>query len=91
MLLTDLCLFYPSALLLVNQLLKAATTRAARSSGGGGGRVSDDESAQSTSDYLVALALILFNPTIVLIDHGHFQYNCARYCLPLVCVAISVC
>ena len=32
---------------------------------------------KSHYDSLVALALILLNPTIVLIDHGHFQYNCA--------------
>ena len=25
---------------------------------------------------LLGLVLILLNPTIVLIDHGHFQYNC---------------
>lgn len=27
------------------------------------------------TDYLISLLLVLFNPTIVLIDHGHFQYN----------------
>jgi alpha-1,3-glucosyltransferase len=27
------------------------------------------------SDYLMSLLLILLNPTLVLIDHGHFQYN----------------
>ena len=26
-------------------------------------------------DRLVALLLVLINPTLVLIDHGHFQYN----------------
>jgi alpha-1,3-glucosyltransferase len=27
-------------------------------------------------DYLASLLLVLLNPTLVLIDHGHFQYNC---------------
>lgn len=26
-------------------------------------------------DYLLSLLLVLLNPTLVLIDHGHFQYN----------------
>ena len=29
----------------------------------------------SDNDSLVTLLLVLINPTIVLIDHGHFQYN----------------
>lgn len=27
------------------------------------------------NDHLITLLLILLNPTLVLIDHGHFQYN----------------
>ena len=57
MLLTDLILFYTSALLLVNTIIAKKTN--------------------NINDNLVTLTLVLFNPTIVLIDHGHFQYNCA--------------
>jgi alpha-1,3-glucosyltransferase len=54
-LLTDLILFYSSALLLVNLIVRKT----------------------NINDNLATLTLVLFNPTIVLIDHGHFQYNCA--------------
>lgn len=30
----------------------------------------------SSSNFLINLLLLLINPTIILIDHGHFQYNC---------------
>jgi alpha-1,3-glucosyltransferase len=57
-------------MLLVNQLMK--TTTATNKS-----KSKIKRSNTQTSDYLVTFALILFNPTIILIDHGHFQYNCA--------------
>ena len=34
------------------------------------------KSAGSTTSSVSTLLLILLNPTIALIDHGHFQYNC---------------
>jgi alpha-1,3-glucosyltransferase len=30
----------------------------------------------SNNDYLISFLLTLLNPALVLIDHGHFQYNC---------------
>ncbi len=38
------------------------------------------------SDSLFTLLIVLINPTIVLIDHGHFQYNCI--CLGLTQLAV---
>jgi len=31
---------------------------------------------QGTARHLATLALVLLSPSMVLIDHGHFQYNC---------------
>ena len=65
-------IFYPSVLLIVNKLFKLKTkpsTATAKS----------EDSAYKLSeleiDSLISLLLILLNPTLVLIDHGHFQYN----------------
>jgi alpha-1,3-glucosyltransferase len=37
----------------------------------------------STNDYLILLLLVLLNPTLTLIDYGHFQYNSASLGLML--------
>ncbi|CCK70951.1 dolichyl-P-Glc:Man(9)GlcNAc(2)-PP-dolichol alpha-1,3-glucosyltransferase KNAG_0F02890 [Huiozyma naganishii CBS 8797] len=61
---------------------------------------------QSPIGQFVAAAAILFQPTLMLIDHGHFQYNCVMlgltvyainnlldgfYAMAAVCFVLSIC
>ena len=84
MFIADLVIFYPSVILIIRNLYKVtasfstkkivykkATDKIVDSN-------SDAYYNLSTTDYdsLLTLVLVLINPTIVLIDHGHFQYNC---------------
>ncbi len=65
MLISELLIFYPSVVLLARKLFKPIK------------KANVDEFYLSSSEisYLVSLLLVLLNPTIILIDHGHFQYN----------------
>lgn len=38
-------------------------------------QTSNAKRSQLDKDYLISLLLVLLNPNLVLIDHGHFQYN----------------
>ncbi|CAF0816208.1 unnamed protein product [Brachionus calyciflorus] len=62
-LLFDLIIFYPSVYLILNEIISSTKTK--------------DSILMNTNqkDYLISLLLILLNPNLVLIDHGHFQYN----------------
>ncbi|KAK1265111.1 putative dolichyl pyrophosphate Man9GlcNAc2 alpha-1,3-glucosyltransferase [Acorus gramineus] len=62
---SDLLIFFPAALSFV-YMYQAAIGRRQRS---GDGKADD-------SVVTWHLAMILFNPALILIDHGHFQYNC---------------
>lgn len=64
MLIFDLVVFYPSVLFILGRFYRH--TQAAGSST----RLSNVD-----NDYLVCLLLVLLNPTLTLIDYGHFQYN----------------
>jgi alpha-1,3-glucosyltransferase len=61
---------YPSVLLIVNKLFKLKTKPISS-------KIEDSayKLSELDTDSLVALLLVLLNPTLVLIDHGHFQYN----------------
>lgn len=63
-------IFYPSVILILNQLFFRSTIESKE-------RTTKSELSNITvqTDYLVSLLLVLLNPTLVLIDHGHFQYN----------------
>ncbi len=74
--LSDVLIFFPAALLAVRLLLP-------RGPGG---------AAAAAAWELFALAALLLNPAHVLIDHGHFQYNCISLGLALgAAVAIAGC
>ncbi|RNA16519.1 dolichyl pyrophosphate Man9 c2 alpha-1-3-glucosyltransferase, partial [Brachionus plicatilis] len=67
----DLLIFYPSVVLILNQLIFRLFKTTRNNSTTSFKKTSGTEQ----TDYLFSLLLILLNPTLVLIDHGHFQYN----------------
>uniref|UniRef100_A0ACD5XFH2 Uncharacterized protein n=1 Tax=Avena sativa TaxID=4498 RepID=A0ACD5XFH2_AVESA len=68
---SDLMVFFPAALWFVWTYMKDGV--------GGGGKRRDG--------WMWLLALVLINPCLVLIDHGHFQYNCISLGLTLGAIA----
>jgi hypothetical protein len=70
----DLLVFYPSVFFILCKIFyPSKSNEAAKTT-----RTSDESYYSLTrndKDYLISLLLILLNPTLVLIDNGHFQYN----------------
>ena len=78
-LISDLIIFYPSVLLLLKCLFKTSNEKSNKKKTGK--EIDNNSDAYYElniveRDSLFTLLLVLLNPTIVLIDHGHFQYNC---------------
>ena len=67
----DAAVFVPAALAAA-AVFGGATTGGAASGGGPRGWLA----AQAAGPRLRVLAALLFSPAALLIDHGHFQYNC---------------
>ena len=70
-------IFYPSCLLILKKLFYVNVTN--NSSRKSHNNVNSNNNLLVNSfecDYLFSLLFILINPTLTLIDHGHFQYNC---------------
>ncbi len=65
-------IFYPSVFYILNKLFYNNNPEKNESKSGSS---SYFELSQNDKDYLASLLLILLNPTLVLIDNGHFQYN----------------
>ena len=80
----DLIIFYPSVVWLARLLFYPSTTSSSKANNPTSQQkaaITRDHDAyyalsSRDNDYLSTLMLMLVNPTLVLIDHGHFQYNC---------------
>ena len=75
---SDLLIFYPSVIFLLKHLFKTTNNKASKKKSEKKDNNSDAyyELNLIEKDLLFTILLVLLNPTIVLIDHGHFQYNC---------------
>ncbi|KAL0741995.1 hypothetical protein Bca4012_083508 [Brassica carinata] len=50
-----------------------------------------DRTRRANSEVAWHIAMILLNPCLILIDHGHFQYNCISLGLTLAAIAAVLC
>jgi alpha-1,3-glucosyltransferase len=84
-LLCDALVFFPAAAWMARAV--AAAAAAAKAGKRRGNTSAAAQAATITTRRRAALAVLLLNPSLVLIDHGHFQYNCISLGLALAAMA----